>query len=432
MIDATLVTIHGFWSSPATWKRLVSVWSTDKDLHGLTIYPFAYPSPRRPRLRTSTTRIPDYDDIAHTFATEYAISLAANCNIAIVTHSQGGLILQRFLSWMLSEGRGRELARIRVIVMLACPNGGSEYLCSLRRALGFGRHPQAASLRVLDKQVTDTQRTVIQRIVNATGTDDHQCRIPFYVYAGNADNVVTAVSAKGAFPFAGVLAGDHFSILDPTAPGNRTAPCVKHHLLTALESVAPASHTVTSRAMEDAHTLPPECGEPTQARAWTTVEAHGTDQYPELIAAIQDLDPEVQLLWGQYGSFAALLSREELTRNDLADYLAFRGIHHDFSLCRYDFQPRLLSGLHLVAMDGSVYAVKSMPNTIRVREVVSAMLAAMPDSAKHGDDLRPIRVVAYLALDDGGFVQLNPDSYLQQVDIDDGSRIHVHVECCAG
>ena len=116
--------------------------------------------------------------------------------------------------------------------MLACPNNGSEYLRSLRHVLGFGHHAQAGSLKVLAKQVADTQRTVLQRIVNASGVDDHQCRIPFHVYAGDTDKVVTAASAQGAFPDASTLAGNHFSILDPHAPGNRTAETVKYHLLT--------------------------------------------------------------------------------------------------------------------------------------------------------------------------------------------------------
>jgi hypothetical protein len=137
---------------------------------------------------------------------------------------------------MLNEQRGEELARIRTIVMLACPNGGSEYLRSLRHILGYGRHAQAGHLEVLNRQVADTQRAVLQRIVNATGVDAGQCRIPFHVYAGNADRIVTPASAQGAFPGASALAGTHFSILDPTAPGNRTAETVKHHILTDIRA----------------------------------------------------------------------------------------------------------------------------------------------------------------------------------------------------
>lgn len=232
MINATLVTIHGFWSSPATWERLNAAWQTDEDLRGLQIHQFGYASPKKPPMPFSATRIPDYDDIAQLLATEYAAVLAGASEIAIVTHSQGGLILQRFLLWMLNEGRGRDLARIRTIVMLACPNNGSQYLATVRHMLGFGRHPQASSLDVLDKQVADTQRAVLRRVVNASGVDDRQCHIPFHVYAGSSDNIVTAPSAQGAFPGALTLAGDHFTILDPAAPGNRTAVTVKHHILT--------------------------------------------------------------------------------------------------------------------------------------------------------------------------------------------------------
>ena len=234
MIDATLITVHGFWSSPETWDRLTEAWRADPDLRCLAIHGFGYPSPKLPRLRLSPVRIPDLNDIAQTLATEYATLPATAGDVAIVTHSQGGLIVQRFLAWMINEGRGRELARIKTVIMLACPNGGSEYLRSVRHLLGYRRHPQARSLGVLNREVADTQRTVVDRIVKATRTDDHQCRIPFHVYAGSSDGVVSAASAQAAFPGALTLAGDHSSILDPSAPGNRTAQVVTLHIRTDL------------------------------------------------------------------------------------------------------------------------------------------------------------------------------------------------------
>jgi pimeloyl-ACP methyl ester carboxylesterase len=232
MTDATLVTVHGFWSSAATWDRLTEAWVVDPDLSGLAVHDFGYLSPKLPRLPFSPVRIPDFTDIAQSLATEYAILPADAGDIAIVTHSQGGLIVQRFLAWMISEGRGRELARIKTVIMLACPNGGSEYLRSIRHILGYRRHSQASSLEVLDRHVADTQRTVLARIVNATGIDDYQCRIPFHVYAGSSDGVVSAASAHAAFPGASTLAGDHSSILNPGAPGNRTAQIITHHIRT--------------------------------------------------------------------------------------------------------------------------------------------------------------------------------------------------------
>lgn len=231
MVKVTLVTVHGFWSSSATWDRLITVWSADEHLRDLRIHPFGYWSPKKPRIPFSPSRIPDYNDIAQTFATEYTVKLADARAIAFVTHSQGGLVLQRFLIWMVQQGYGRQLSRIVSVVMLACPNNGADYLRSLRHALGYRRHAQAGSLEMLDKQVADTQRMVLERIVNATGVDDHQCRIPFHVYAGDSDRIVVAASAQAAFPGASTLAGTHFSILDPGAPGNCTANTVRHHLL---------------------------------------------------------------------------------------------------------------------------------------------------------------------------------------------------------
>ena len=128
------------------------------------------PSPRVPTLPLSPRDIPDYDDIAQTFATWYRVKLEELPGIAIVTHSQGGLILQRFLAWMLNQGPGRELARIRTIVMLACPNGGSGYLGSIRRILGPSAIPRPPTWRF------STGRSLLQRLQHhAHQAERHRC-----------------------------------------------------------------------------------------------------------------------------------------------------------------------------------------------------------------------------------------------------------------
>lgn len=63
MLDADLVLIHGFWSLPATWDRIVKRLEADENLEGLRIHPFGYESPKLRRFG-STARIPDYYDIA--------------------------------------------------------------------------------------------------------------------------------------------------------------------------------------------------------------------------------------------------------------------------------------------------------------------------------------------------------------------------------
>jgi hypothetical protein len=131
----------------------------------------------------------------------------------------------------LLQGRAQELKPIKLAVLLACPNSGSDYLRSLRR-LGFVcRNPQAASLEVLNSEVSRTNATVLKNIVYAERDSDRECKIPFVVYAASRDNIVLSGSAQGAFPEASTLPGDHFSIIDPKTGGNFTVPRVKQHML---------------------------------------------------------------------------------------------------------------------------------------------------------------------------------------------------------
>jgi len=235
-MDVDLVLIHGFWSSPATWDRLAARLRVDADLAGLRIHAFGYESPKL-RWLGSTTRIPDYNDIAQSLPAYLAAHVRGGAGVAVVTHSQGGLILQRYLAWMLGEGRGRELAKIRLIVMLSCPNEGSEYLRSIRAVAGLGRHPQAGQLDVLTREVGEARRVVLRQVINATTVDDRHCPIPVYVYSGRTDNVVLRETAQSVFPNAEVLPGNHFSILDPDAPGHLTFAELKRRLL---ETFTPA------------------------------------------------------------------------------------------------------------------------------------------------------------------------------------------------
>ncbi|MGX1758482.1 alpha/beta fold hydrolase [Streptomyces lydicus] len=235
-----VVFIHGFRSDPSMWDSFVELIEDDANLNFTHSLLFRYATalgsfhPLR--------RIPTFENIADSLK-EFLDTEGQKCqNLMLVSHSQGGLVVQRYLARTLNEGRGEDLARIRRIVLFACPNNGSDIGLSLRRRwMPF--NPQERQLRPLDEQVTEDQRIVINRVVNATQTTSHSCRIPIQVYAGETDNIVTPASARSVFHDATVLPGDHFSIVRPDSRQHRSFTALKRQLMLA-ESNAPPVETI--------------------------------------------------------------------------------------------------------------------------------------------------------------------------------------------
>ena len=221
MPDKNLVFVHGFGSGPDIWAKLIQRISDDPDLSGVRTFPFRYPSPKMRRSQFSPVRVPDYLDIAQSLA-PYLDAEVGDGDLAVVTHSQGGLIVQQYLAWMLTEGRSTELARIRLFVMLVCPNEGSKFLSMVRTAIGFRHHAQARYLYPLTPEVIAARRRVLTYIDKAEGVGPYHCKIPIYAYAGDQDNVVPRDSAQDSFTNGGVLSGSHSTVLDPDAVGNTT------------------------------------------------------------------------------------------------------------------------------------------------------------------------------------------------------------------
>lgn len=223
-----VVFVHGFFSNPDTWNPFKSLIAQDTELAFAEPLFFAYSSPR---LNLNKLRqIPTYDDIAESLKVYLEVEAAKFKDLVLVTHSQGGLIVQRYLSRMLNEGRGPELQRIRQIVLFACPNSGSEIALSLRRKW-MTKNPQEKQLRPLNAAVTETHRAVLNRIVNAREVAPQSCPIPITAYAGENDNIVTPVSARSVFPDTGVLPGDHFQIIRPDGVEHRSYTTLKKKLL---------------------------------------------------------------------------------------------------------------------------------------------------------------------------------------------------------
>lgn len=225
-----VVFVHGLFSSPKTWDALVTILDADDTLPFVSALRVDYASPKF-RIRPDR-RIPDFNDLAERMKTFLKVQAKNYDRLVLVAHSQGGLVVQRYLARMLSEGQGLELARIKGVVLFACPNDGSEFALSLRRSW-WQRNPQERELRPFADQVKDAQRTVIRQIVHATELGPSTCPIPFWVYGGTEDNVVVRSSAQSAFPTVAMLPGDHNSIIQPTSHDGPVYLALREHLLEA-------------------------------------------------------------------------------------------------------------------------------------------------------------------------------------------------------
>lgn len=231
--NCAVVFVHGLFSSASAWRNFDDLIASDPALGGLAVLHFEYSSPK---FRLSPLKcIPDYNVVADNLQTYLEIETAEYSNLILVSHSQGGLIIQRYLARTLSRSRAQDLKRIRRIIFLACPNSGSELFAIVRRGMWFWRHPQERELRPINEAVTEAQQIVLGRIVHATSVSPDQCPIPIVAYAGESDRVVTPASAKGVFANTGVIPGDHFTILRPTSPEHRAYTTLRANFLPVLK-----------------------------------------------------------------------------------------------------------------------------------------------------------------------------------------------------
>lgn len=240
MAQTAAVFVHGVFSAGGAWTPMIELLRSDPEATAnLEMLLFEYPSP--PLSLRLTRRIPDLATLAESLATFYETRCAEYERVVFITHSQGGLVLQRFLAMMLADGRGEELARIRRVIMFACPNNGSELLLSLRKSIGFWwRHPQERQLRPLAETVVQAQRRVLNGVVFAATVASDRCPIPFMAYAGESDNVVTPASARFVFPNVGTLPGDHRGIIRPQSHDDRGYVALRSNLALSLVEPYPS------------------------------------------------------------------------------------------------------------------------------------------------------------------------------------------------
>jgi pimeloyl-ACP methyl ester carboxylesterase len=225
-----VVFVHGILSSTAAWSAFERLMAADPGMAAFDCRPFGYSS-RLSEWRPDRA-IPGLDVVAEGLGTFVAHELAGYPRVVLVGHSQGGLVIQRYLHRMLSEGRGEELARTRLVVLFACPNDGSQFLSLLRNTAGrVIRNPQERALRPLDDGIIEARSTVMNRVVTAARVAPDTCPIPLFAYAGMTDAVVKRSSARSVFREGGVLPGDHFSIIRPESTGALAYTALRDHLL---------------------------------------------------------------------------------------------------------------------------------------------------------------------------------------------------------
>lgn len=205
---SAIVFVHGLNSSGQVWNPMDELLQEDTELPEIATYQFEYHTSFL--ARTLTKRLPSLDDVADQLATYLALKVAEQ-DLALVTHSQGGLVALRYISRHL-ETLDRP-PKLGALIMYACPNAGSPYAWNARRWV-FPNHPQERSLKPLDSQTADS----IRRVRSLVDREDHPLgKLRVVAIAGASDAIVPPASAKGSWSNVKVVSGDHSSVIRPTS-----------------------------------------------------------------------------------------------------------------------------------------------------------------------------------------------------------------------
>lgn len=240
-----VVFLHGFLSDRSVWKRLSDLMALEESLTDIRQHFFEYetrlvePNPLR--------AMPDINALADLLATFLRQRLERDSRTVLVGHSQGGIVVQRFLlrHVISATAEAFPLSKISSVVLFACPNRGSPIFLNTRRRLFGNRNPQESRLRPFDQEMEEVHRQVVVRLaLDAQKPPDD--RIPFHVYCGSEDAVVPRMSALGDFPAIATLPGDHSSIIQPEARDSLVFSALKEILESRdTQQVFPDERTLT-------------------------------------------------------------------------------------------------------------------------------------------------------------------------------------------
>ncbi|MFC9896423.1 esterase/lipase family protein [Nocardia sp. NPDC127579] len=231
MKKTVVVFVHGLFSSAKTWDSMQALLAGDPDLAGLTLLNFCYDSPK---LSINPLRqIPDFDVLAASLQTCLEIEAADFNSVILVSHSQGGLVVQRYLARMVLRAKGTDLSRLRKVVMFACPSAGSDIFLGVRRLL-LRFHPHVHALAPLNAAVAEAQRVVLERVLFAKERGDHSYPVQIKAYGCERDRIVKPGSSLWVFPDTGMLKGGHSSVIKPKTAADRSYLALKRDIITAV------------------------------------------------------------------------------------------------------------------------------------------------------------------------------------------------------
>ncbi|MES4882842.1 alpha/beta fold hydrolase [Streptomyces sp. NBC_01723] len=266
-----VVFVNGLFTSADLWDQFRKLLAADDDLRRVAVHCFPYESPVRMLRRERV--ISAYDDAAKLLDDYLRVQIPPTGLVVLVSHSQGGLIVQRFLTRTFGEGRGFALNRIAQIVMFGCPNNGSPAVHPARRVPFLVRQAQGRALRTYRREVVATREAVMRTVVRAERSTGSNCSIPIHAYGGSEDEVVPAQEARAEFPVGATVPGDHLQLVQPRDHRSASYEAVKQTLTRILAAKAAQPTAAGEPTMPSQ--LQPEEGQPGQGRQMLLPQQQG-------------------------------------------------------------------------------------------------------------------------------------------------------------
>src|SRR5271165_6786559 len=123
MKKSLAIFVHGINSDVSCWDALFKLFKRDPAITAaFDLVPFPYESKIAFGLFNPIQKIPEYGEIAKQFETFVEEKFTIDYNeLYLVGHSQGGLVIQEWLVRRLNSGYGRDLRRVREVLMIASP-----------------------------------------------------------------------------------------------------------------------------------------------------------------------------------------------------------------------------------------------------------------------------------------------------------------------